>query len=64
VKEPSFLVAFFPKELEKKLIELELNLAKRDSKFKSEDQIQETRFRVVPSKEKGFDVQVVTVRLK
>jgi hypothetical protein len=64
LKDPSFIVAFFPGELEKKLVKLELNLAKRDSKFKSEDQIQETKFKVVPSKEKGFDVQVVTVRLK
>lgn len=41
---PSHVVAFFPKSLEEKLLAMELKFRGR-----REDQIQETRFRVVPS---------------
>jgi hypothetical protein len=62
-QKPEYIVAFFPKELEKRLSELELQLAKKDKNFRTEDQIHETKFRVVTSKEKGVEVQIVKVQL-
>ncbi len=60
----AFIITYFPIELEKKLAKLERNAAKKNPKFRDEDQILETNFKVVPSKAGGYDVEVKDVRLK
>jgi len=54
---PPFFVAFFPKELEEKLLTIELDYQQQKTGQKNEDVIHETKFNVV-RKGAGYDVTV------
>jgi hypothetical protein len=56
---PSFIVAFFPEELEKDLLKKELAYRHQD-----EDKIDETRFQVKPKRNSGYEAVVLEQRVR
>jgi hypothetical protein len=56
--QPSHVAAFFPEWLEKELLDKELQYLRRRHPGRNEDDIQQTRFAVVP---RGTEYEVVVV---
>src|SRR5262249_52592238 len=60
---PPYFVAFFPQELEKRLLQLELDEMERRYKKRNEEDIHETKFDVI-RKGGAYDVRVRRVTLR
>jgi len=61
---PSHFVAFMPEELENELFQMEKKYMHAQFPGLTEDQIQETRFRVVPGGRGGYHPQIVSLTPK
>ncbi len=61
---PSFFVAFFPEELEEKLLRMELEWMEKKAGRRNEEDIHETRFNVINMGGGKYDVRVAGQTLK